>query len=97
MSVLVITVEELDKRLMSLNDKMDSLSKLFTQSSAISAKAIYSEIEAAKFLSCSTKKLQNLRNNREIGYIRESGGRKVLYRFEHLMEYLASHELKKRK
>jgi excisionase family DNA binding protein len=56
---------------------------------------VYSDAEAAEFLKCSTKKLQNLRNAREIGFIRENGGRKILYKHEHLMEYLMKNELKK--
>jgi excisionase family DNA binding protein len=59
--------------------------------------AVFSDAEAAEFLKCSTKKLQNLRNTREIGFIRENGGRKILYKYEHLMEYLEKNELKKKK
>ena len=60
-------------------------------------KAVFSDAEAAKFLKCSTKKLQGLRNSREIGFIRENGGRKILYKYEHLQEYLEKNELKKKK
>lgn len=61
------------------------------------AKKIYSDVEAAEYLRMSIKKLQLLRNARKIGYIREDGGRKILYRHEHLLEYLLEHELKKKK
>ena len=61
------------------------------------SKAVFSDIEAAEFLKCSTKKLQQLRNAREIGFVRENGGRKILYKYEHLIEYLENHELKKKK
>ncbi len=59
--------------------------------------AVYSDAEAAEFLKCSTKKLQSLRNSRAIGFIRENGGRKILYKLEHLLEYLGSNEMKKKR
>jgi excisionase family DNA binding protein len=95
--IIIIKQEELNRLLKPLIDKVDNLAKSFENAKAISNKAIYSEAEAARFLSCSTKKLQQLRNNHDIGFVRQKNGRKVLYRYEHLMEYLASHELKKKK
>lgn len=58
---------------------------------------VYSDKEASVFLKVSQKKLQQLRNAREIGFIRQNGGRRILYKHQHLMEYLSSNEMKKKK
>ena len=76
--------------------KMEKMEALLLKKDG-SPKAVFSDSEAAEFLHCSTKKLQVLRNSREIGFIRENGGRKILYKMEHLMEYLENNELKRKK
>ena len=58
---------------------------------------VYSDTEASQFLKVSKKKLQNLRNALKIAFIRENDGRRILYKHEHLMEYLKNNEIKKRK
>lgn len=62
-----------------------------------SKESVYSDKAAAAFLKMSTKKLQHLRNERKISFIREDGGRKVTYKHEHLLAYLAQHEFKTKK
>lgn len=94
--VLVISAVELVEYLQPILQKMEKM-EAYLYKKDTQKNAIYSDAEAAKFLKCSTKKLQNLRNAREIGFIRENGGRKILYKYEHLMEYLEKNELKKRK
>ena len=49
------------------------------------------------FLKISKKKLQQLRNSRKIGFVRENGGRRIVYKHGHLMEYISANELKKKK
>lgn len=58
---------------------------------------VYSDKEASLFLKVSKKKLQYLRNSREIGFVREANGRRILYKHSHLMEYLQNNELKKKR
>lgn len=94
--ILVISSTELLEYLQPILQKMDKMEALLVKSTG-SFQDVFSDSEAAKFLKCSTKKLQQLRNSRNIGFIRENGGRKILYKYEHLMEYLAKHELKKKK
>lgn len=94
--MIIIPTTELLEYLQPILQKMEKMeSYLYKRDTQ--KNAVYSDAEAAQFLKCSTKKLQNLRNAREIGFIRENGGRKILYKHEHLMEYLENHELKKKK
>jgi len=94
--VIVISPLEFSEFLQPILQKLEKMEALLLNKSSDN-KAIYSDAEAAKFLKCSTKKLQSLRNAREIGFIRENGGRKILYKHEHLMEYLLKNELKRTK
>ncbi len=94
--VLVISATELIEYLQPILVKMEKMEALLLKKDG-SPKAVFSDSEAAEFLHCSTKKLQVLRNSREIGFIRENGGRKILYKMEHLMEYLENNELKRKK
>lgn len=82
-----------------LNPVLQRLEKIeaILSKSTDTINSTYSEADASKFLNVSSKKLQQLRNARKIGFIREDGGRKILYKHEHLMEYLNQHELKKKK
>lgn len=94
--VIVISAGELSQFLQPIMQRLEKI-EAFLYKKDTKSNAIFSDVEAAEFLKCSTKKLQNLRNAREIGFIRENGGRKILYRLEHLLEYLENHELKKKK
>lgn len=94
--VIVISPGEFITLLDPILQRLDKMESFLYQENT-KTNAVYSDAEAAEFLKCSTKKLQNLRNAREIGFIRENGGRKILYKYEHLMEYLENHELKKKK
>jgi hypothetical protein len=93
--VLVISAAELIEHLQPILLKIEKMEALL-QIRNSSQKATFSDSEAAEFLHCSTKKLQTLRNSRKIGFIRENGGRKILYKAEHLIEYLESNELKRK-
>lgn len=94
--VIVITPAELLEYLQPILLKVENLEAILLKKGG-NSKAVFSDTEAAEFLKCSTKKLQSLRNSREIGFIRENGGRKILYKFEHLLEYLGSNEMKKKR
>jgi hypothetical protein len=94
--ILVISASELVEYLRPILLKMEKMEAILLKKDG-SQKAIFSDSEAAEFLKCSTKKLQSLRNTRAIGFIRENGGRKILYKVEHLLEYLERHELKRKK
>lgn len=92
--IVISSPQDFSELMQPILQKLEKMEALLLNKNS-NTKAVYSDAEAAKFLSCSTKKLQSLRNAREIGFIRENGGRKILYRHEHLMEYLAKNELKK--
>lgn len=94
--VLVISASDLAEYLQPILQKMEKMEAILLQKGG-SQKAVFSDSEAAEFLNCSTKKLQSLRNTRAIGFIRENGGRKILYKIQHLMEYLENHEFKRKK
>ena len=94
--VILISPGELTQFLQPILQRMEKIEAYLYANNA-RGHPVYSDAEAAEFLKCSKKKLQNLRNAREIGFIRENGGRKILYKHEHLMEYLENHELKKKK
>ena len=94
--VIVISPNEFSAFLQPILQRLEKMEAYLYRKDS-NNKAVFSDAEAAEFLKCSTKKLQNLRNNREIGFIRENGGRKILYKLEHLLEYLESNELKKKK
>ncbi|MES2514734.1 MAG: helix-turn-helix domain-containing protein [Bacteroidota bacterium] len=94
----VIVISEMDflNSLKPLLQRLDKIETMLSQNSA-EVNSTYSDAQAAEFLKMSTKKLQHLRNARKISFIREDGGRKITYTHEHLMEYLKSNELKKKK
>ena len=95
--ILFGDAQELGSSFNMLSGKLDTIIAFLEKGNSSPNKQIYSDAEAAKYLRMSTKKLQSLRNARKIGFIRENGGRKILYCYEHLLEYLKLHELKKRK
>jgi|GEM_PF-5104923 len=94
--VILITPGELTLFLQPIITRLDKMQEYFTNSDT-KTKVVYSETEAAAYLKCSKKKLQGLRSRREIGFVRENTGRKILYKHEHLVQYLEQHELKKKK
>lgn len=94
--VIVISSNEFTEFLRPIMERLEKMEAyLYKKDTQINA--VYSDAEAAEFLKCSTKKLQSLRNSRAIGFIRENGGRKILYKLEHLLEYLGSNEMKKKR
>ena len=94
--VIVTSEEEFINILNPLLQRLDKIEAMLSKGSDNSS-STYTDAEAAKFLKMSTKKLQHLRNERKIGFIREDGGRKITYKYEHLLEYQNSNELKKKK
>ena len=93
--VIVISASELLEYLQPILLKMERMETILLEKNS-NIKAVFSDSEAAKFLKCSTKKLQQLRNDRKIGFIRENDGRKISYKMEHLLEYLDMHEFKRK-
>lgn len=94
--VIVISASELiGGYLQPILERMQKMEAILLKKDG-SQKAVFSDSEAAEFLNCSTKKLQSLRNTRAIGFIRENGGRKILYKIQHLMEYLENNEFKRK-
>lgn len=92
--VIVMTEDQLSKLLQPIMTKLQNMEDYLFNDESKSNK-VYSDKEASLFLKVSQKKLQNLRNSREIAFIRENGGRKILYTQAHLMDYLKNNELKK--
>lgn len=92
--IIVISPNEFYEFLQPILQKLEILEALILKKNG-GSKVVFSETEASDFLTCSKKKLQHLRNTRQIGFIRENGGRKILYKYDHLMEYLQKNELKK--
>ena len=94
--VIVITPSEFNEFLQPIIQKLGKMEEFLYKSSPAND-TVYSDVEASLFLKVSKKKLQHLRNAREIGFIRETNGRRILYKHSHLMEYLQNNELKKRR
>ena len=94
--VIVTSEAEFLNFLNPLLQRLDKIEAMLYKGSD-NSNSTYTDAEAAKFLKMSTKKLQHLRNERKIGFIREDGGRKITYKHEHLMEYQTANELKKKK
>lgn len=94
--VIVISSSELTEFLRPIMERLEKMEARLSQNSSVT-QSTYSDLEASLFLKVSTKKLQQLRNDRKIGFIREDDGRRILYTHQHLMEYLQSNELKKKK
>lgn len=95
--LVVNDINDIQEILKPIYQKLDFIIQQMQSGNSAIQKNIYSDEEAADYLRMSVKKLQLLRNTRKIGFIRENGGRKILYRHEHLLEYLAEHELKKKR
>lgn len=95
--VIVTSEAEFINFLNPLLQRLDKIEAILSTRGSDNSCATYTDAEASKFLKMSTKKLQHLRNERKIGFIREDGGRKITYKHEHLMEYQNSNELKKKK
>lgn len=95
-NIVLLTSENFSEYIAPLLKKLELIENyLFTNNSV--NQRTYSDSEASIYLKISKKKLQSLRNARKIGFIRENGGRRIIYKHDHLVEYLASHELKKKK
>lgn len=94
--VIVISLSEFTEFLQPILQKLGRLEEFLFKGSPTND-TVYSDAEASLFLKVSKKKLQNLRNAREIGFIREVNGRRLLYKHSHLMEYLQKNELKKKR
>lgn len=96
MSKLLIALDEAPEFFLPLTNRMDRIEKALSEFQQ-SREKVYSDTEAARFLNMSKKKLQSLRNTRQIGFIREECGRKISYLHEHLIEYLLKNEIKAKK
>ena len=94
--VIVISPDALSLLFQPILDKIENIEKILSGKQSEKT-AVYTDEQASQFLKISKKKLQQLRNSREIGFVRQNRGRRILYRHEHLMEYLQGNELKKRK
>lgn len=94
--LIVISSTEFAEYLQPILQKLGKMEEYLYKGSPAND-TVYSDEEASRFLKVSKKKLQNLRNAREIGFVRETNGRRILYKHSHLMEYLQNNELKKKK
>ena len=94
--IIVISHSELVQYLLPIVSKLEKI-EAYMSGEKNKNEAIYNDTDASHFLKVSKKKLQQLRNSRRIGFVRENDGRRILYKHEHLMEYLQTNELKRRK
>jgi hypothetical protein len=94
--VLIGSIAEFQELLEPLTNQLHSIIENLSLDRKNSA-AVFTDSEAAKFLKMSKKKLQNLRNSRKIGFVREDEGRKISYHYDHLMDYLKRNEIKPKK
>ena len=94
--VIVISPDALSLLFQPILDKIENIEKILSGKQSEKT-AVYTDEQASQFLKISKKKLQQLRNNREIGFVRQNRGRRILYKHEHLLDYLQENELKKRK
>ncbi len=95
-NIIVLTPENFSEYIQPILKKLDLIEGYMARNTPVN-QTTYNDMEASRFLKVSKKKLQQLRNDRKIGFIREDDGRRILYTHEHLMEYLQSNELKKKK
>ena len=95
-NIIVLTPENFSEYIQPILKKLDLIEGYMAKNTPVN-QTTYNDLEASRFLKVSKKKLQQLRNDRKIGFIREDDGRRILYTHEHLMEYLQSNELKKKK
>lgn len=93
MSKILLSAEELTSELKPLFDRLEKMEKNQAKLLSIS-NSVFSDQEAADFLKMSKKKLQSLRNDRKIGFVREPYGRKISYKLSHLVDFLNSNEIK---
>lgn len=94
--IIIISLEHFSEYINPILEKLERIEEFLSRNGP-ACQSTYSDLEASLFLKVSTKKLQQLRNDRKIGFIREDDGRRILYTHQHLMEYLQSNELKKKK
>lgn len=96
MTNLLVSVEELTEEFKPLINRLEKVEEI--QIKLLSNfNAVFSDKEAAAYLKVSRKKLQTLRNKREISFVREFMGRKVTYTLAHLLDYLKKNEIKAKK
>ncbi len=96
MSKILISVDEIAEHFKPIFDRMERMEENQAKLLSIS-NSVFSDKEAAIFLRMSVKKLQSLRNAREIGFVREPYGRKISYKLSHLLDYLNKNEIKAKK
>ncbi len=96
MSQLLVSLNEVTEILQPILSRLEKMEENQAKLQSNSNR-VFSDQEAATFLRMSTKKLQNLRNKRMIGFVRQEYGRKILYTLEHLLDYLKRNEIKAKK
>lgn len=96
MSTVLITLNEASEFIQPILNRLKAIEETQSKNHSTLDK-VFSDKEAAFFLRVSTKKLQTLRNKREIGFVREPYGRKISYLYSHLMAYLKKNEIKAKK
>ena len=96
MSTVLITLNEASEILEPINKRLEVIEEN-QRKLLLNSNKVFSDKEASDFLRMSCKKLQTLRNNRKIGFVREPYGRKISYKLQHLLDFLNSNEIKAKK
>ncbi|MCH8904348.1 MAG: helix-turn-helix domain-containing protein [Bacteroidetes bacterium] len=86
----LLTVEQYNELLKELGDIKDAISQIPNNSE----KDVYTEKEVRSLLDVSAKTLQNYRNSGKIGFVKIKDARKILYKKEHISEFLNKNEFK---
>ena len=95
--IVVSDIRDIEQLLKPINQKLDTIIEYFRAGDSSIAKKVYNNAEAVEYLKISVKKLQNLRNGQQIGFVRGNGERRVLLKHEHLVKYLLANELKRKR
>lgn len=96
MSTVLISLNEASELLEPINKRLEVIEEN-QRKLLLNSNKVFSDKEASDFLRMSCKKLQTLRNNRKIGFVREPYGRKISYKLQHLLDFLNSNEIKAKK
>ena len=96
MSTVLISLNEACELLEPINKRLEVIEEN-QRKLLLNSNKVFSDKEASDFLRMSCKKLQTLRNNRKIGFVREPYGRKISYKLQHLLDFLNSNEIKAKK
>lgn len=96
MSTVLISLNEASELLEPINKRLEVIEEN-QRKLLLNSNKVFSDKEASDFLRMSCKKLQTLRNNRKIGFVREEYGRKITYKMQHLIDYLNANEIKAKK